>query len=285
MSMTDSAWIALSLVRHLGSERFRALVNHFGSAQAVLAADEAELRSVKGIGAGLSGAIRAADLREIEGRMRQWEKDGVQALTWNDSAYPSRLKPLRDAPPTLFARGARLRDGVLDAARTAAVVGTRKPSARGQDVAFRVGQLLSERGFVVISGLALGVDTAAHIAALQANGRAIGVLGSGVLSVYPMVNVRLATAILKRGALLCEISPDAGVSAAALVARNRLITGLADALIVIETEDDGGAMHAARFAKAQGRPIYALDCERSGNRALIADGAQPFSPTVEDLNL
>ena len=135
-----------------------------------------------------------------------------------------------------------------------------------------------------MSGLALGVDTAAHLGALSSpDGYTLAVLGCGVLNVYPSENRGLADAIALRGGLLCEVNPSAEAKTPAIVARNRLISGLCDALIVVETSIDGGAMHAAKRAFEQGRRVYALDTAASGNRLLIDEmGASPIGTGLRE---
>jgi DNA processing protein len=146
-------------------------------------------------------------------------------------------------------------------------------------LAQRWGAELAERGWCVVSGLAHGIDTAAHYGALAVpNGQTVAVLGGGVLNIYPSENRPLAEAVLRRGALLSETHPHMSPSPSALVARNRLISGLSDILIVVETSIDGGAMHAARRAFDQRRAVYTLDSTASGNRALLAEGALPLTP-------
>ena len=136
---------------------------------------------------------------------------------------------------------------------------------------------------VVVSGLALGVDRSAHVGALAyPEGTTLAVLGSGVLQVYPYANIPLAKAIAARGALVSEVAPDARPNPASLVARNRLISGLSEGLIVVESSIDGGAMHAARRALEQGRTVYAVDNAASGNRALLDAGATPITPDGRD---
>jgi DNA processing protein len=269
--MTDTAWVALSLVERLGGKTLRALMQHFDNDPlAVLAADCAELRQVRGIGPKLAEQIRAVKLTAVEQALPQWQQAGVQILTWQEAAYPARLCGLDDAPPTLFWRGR----GGLDEQRSAAIVGTRDPRPESIRLAQNLASELAGRGYTIVSGLALGIDAAAHLGALAVpDGQTVAVLGSGVLEVYPPANRALAEAVLGRGALVSEVQPFAPPSASNLVARNRIITGLSDLLIVIETEADGGAMHAARFALAQGRVVYAVDNSASGNRALIAGGA------------
>ncbi len=269
--MTDAAWVALSLVERLGGKTLYTLLEQFDNdPRAVLAADEADLRQVRGVGATLAARIRAMNIAAVEQALPRWQQAGVTVLTLHDAAFPLRLRALPDAPPTLFVRG-----GVPAAwDRSAAIVGTREPTPESLRLAQTLASDLSERGYLIVSGLALGVDAAAHLGALAVPcGVTLGVLGCGVLNIYPPANAPLAEAIARRGALVSEVQPATAPSASNLVARNRIITGLSDMVIVIETEADGGAMHAARFALAQGRRLYAVDSAASGNRALIEAGA------------
>lgn len=275
--MHDSAWVALSLQRHIGGRVLRALLAHFAhDLTAILNADEKALRAVPGVGPRIAAAIRAIDLPAVERQMRHWQAAGVRILPQGDAGYPARLLAAgEDAPPTLFVRGAW--DAPL-LARAVAVVGTRQPSPLALWVAERIGTGLAAQGATVVSGLALGVDIAAQQAALQADGRVLAVLGSGVLRIYPEQHQRLAGQVMQRGAVVAEVAPDAPVSTPGLVARNRIISGLAQALILVESAEDGGAMHAARFAMAQGRSLYVVDLPATGNQALLAQGAHPLLP-------
>lgn len=280
--MTDSAWVALSLVERLGGKTLQALMQQFDNdPRAALAADETALRRVRGIGPKLAGQIRAVNLPAVEAAIPRWEQNGVRIITLYDKAYPARLRLLPDAPPTLFARG----DWRPAWGKSAAIIGTREPMPESLRLAQNLASELSERGYLIVSGLALGVDTAAHLGALaMPNGFTFGVLGCGVLDVYPPANRPLAEAVIRRGALVSEVQPFAAPTAANLVARNRLITGLSDVVFVIETEADGGAMHAARFALAQGRRLYAVDNGASGNRALIEAGAVALRADLRELD-
>ncbi len=290
--MPDSAWVALSLTGRIGRKTLHALLRHFGDdTRAILSADAKALREVPGVGPKIARSIRDINLEQVERGMARWREAGVAILTVHDHAYPARLKALDDAPPTLFARGnphppapspfpkgtSFGRRGEREEAwafdRAVAIVGTRNPSKEAQGVARRLAGILAQRGYTIASGLAMGIDTHAHHAALGCDRPTVAVLGCGVLDVYPEQNRHLADRIIEHGALLCEVHPEATPNAASLVARNRLITGLSEAVIVVETGVDGGAMHAARFALAQGRRVYAVDSEATGNRALIANGA------------
>lgn len=277
--MTDVAWVALTLIRGMGGAKLAALTARFGSAAAVFRATEAELLAVRGVGRKTVDAIHETDLGALARRLAAWEAAGVAVL--RPSAFPARLRPpLPEPPAVLFVRGAL----PPDTAPAVAIVGTRTPSPPMREAAYRLGRLLAAAGYTVVSGLALGVDAAAHEGALSVyTGRTLAVLGSGVLNVYPEAHAGLAQAIAQRGALLCEVAPDATVAVPWLVARNRLISALADAVIVVETNADGGAMHAARAAARQGRRVLAVANGAPGNRALLADGAAALAPDLENL--
>lgn len=262
----DPAWVALSLVEHLGGKKLRALLAHFnGDLHTILSADEKTLRRVRGIGAKIAASIHQIDMAQVERLLAGWEANGIRIITLNDPTYPPMLRAIDDAPPTLFVRGTW-----RPIPKAVAIVGTRQPSAESIDAAQELGYELACRGDVIVSGLALGIDTAAHLGALSSpDGYTLAVLGGGVLNVYPPENRALANAIAMRGGLLCEVHPAAEAKTPALVARNRLISGLCDAVIVVETSIEGGAMHAAKRAFEQGRHVYALENAASGNRVLI----------------
>lgn len=282
--MIDPAWVALSLCKHLGGKTFRTLLAHFDNdLQAILKAEAKQLQQVRGIGPKIARSIREIDLSRTEKDIQRWQQAGITLLTWQDASYPNALKQVDDAPPTVFLRGMKT---ALAEKPAYAVVGTRSPTPLAKDTAQRFGMALAETGYAIVSGLALGIDTAAHMGALAVpDGVTYAVLGSGVLKIYPPANESLAKAIMGRGALLCEVSPDATVNAAGLVARNRMITGLCKGLIVVETEIDGGAMHAVRFAKNQGIAIYVVENRASGNRELLNhEDACAITPNLEGLS-
>ena len=258
----DPFWVALSLVEHVGAKKLRALSESFdGDLVAVLAADARRLQRVPGIGPKIAAAIRAVDLAAVAAAIPRWREAGVSLLTLDDPAYPSALRRVEDAPPTLFVCG------TWQECRAVAVVGTRSPTRESLDAARQLGFELAQRGIQVISGLALGIDSGAHLGALAVpGGITSAALGGGVLNVYPPGNRALAQAVCLRGALLSEVHPAAQPKPATLVARNRIISGLCEAVIVVQTEADGGAMHAARRAIEQGRRVYTLESAASGNR-------------------
>ncbi len=272
--MSKQAWVALSLSRHLGGVKMKALMESFGTAKAVLQADRAALQKVPGIGPKIAEAIEAIDERAVARKIRAWEQAGVKILTMrHDLTYPERLRELPDPPPTLFVLGRWEPPDVP----TVAVVGTRTPTPVSKKTATQIGETLVERGYALVSGLAQGIDTEAHNAALYET-FSVAVLGSGELNINPKENDLHADHVRSNGAIISEVAPDATVSTPNLVARNRIISGLADVVVVVETAADGGAMHAARAAHKQGRPILAVETSATGNRKLLDDGiAQPYS--------
>lgn len=276
--MELSGWVALSLTEHLGSKTLRALLDHFnGDMDAVFTADSVALRRVPGIGPKIAASIQALDRAQVAQAITRWQAEGVSIVPAFAPAYPPRLKTLTDAPATLFLRGQL----PSEAARHVAIVGTRTPTPSAAHLALHISRELAQQGVVIVSGLARGVDADAHLGALQAkNGRTLAVLGCGVLRVYPPENQVLAGLIQREGALISEVAPNAAPSTPRLVARNRLISGLSDAVLIIESSAEGGAMYAARRAQEQGRPVYTLDLPASGNQALIAGGAQALRPDL-----
>ena len=274
--MVDVHWLALSLLPKVGKKTLSALIETFGDAEAVLQADTKALLQVRGVGQKTAEAIRAVDLTLIRNELDQWQAKGVQVYPAYAADYPPALQSLDDAPPTLFVRGT-----LQPQAKAAAIVGTRSPSDEARKIAFELGQCLAEQGWTIVSGLAHGIDTAAHEGALSvADGRTVAVLGGGVLNVYPAENETLANRIVKQGALVGENHPDATPNTARLVSRNRIISGLCQHVIVVETEIDGGAMYAARFATTQGRTVHAVGLPVSGNLELLKNHARYIRPTL-----
>jgi len=248
----DTAWVGLCLVSGVGGKTFRALMTAFGTPDAALSASDEDLYAVSGVGKVLSQSIRRVDLKRTAANLTRWEAKGVRALTLNDGDYPAPLKSLDDPPPLLFVRG----QWPIAFSGALAVVGTRTPSRQAHLYASAVAGQVAAQGRAVVSGLAVGIDSAAHNGALEADGVTVAVLGCGVLNVYPPEGRMLSERVSRSGALMCEVSPDSGVSTPGLIARNRLITGLSEGVMVVQSNTDGGAMHAARFAIAQGRKLY-----------------------------
>ena len=264
-------WIALSLSPHIGSKTFSNLLRHFkGDLSAVFGATAADLRAVPGVGPKIARDILGIDPTRIARDIIDWEGQGIRILTTADDGYPQPLSEVDDRPPTLFLRGV-WQPGPQE--RSIGIVGTRDPSQVAKILTLQLATRLARAGCLIVSGLALGTDAAAHAAALEAGGTTIAVLGSGVLNVYPARNRSIASRIIKSGALVSEAHPRLEPNAQRLVSRNRIISGLSQAVIVIESAVDGGAMHTARFAMAQGRRVYTFRLPASGNQQLMRAGA------------
>lgn len=276
--MIDIAWVALSLLPHVGIKTLRALIASFGSPQAVLDAPSQELQRIRGVGAKIAASIHAVDLAALERELAAWQRAGVRIALPDDAAYPEILRQLDDHPAILFGRGSYT---LADFQQAVAIVGTRRPSAQGRAAALRLASSLAQQGWIIVSGMALGIDTAAHQGALAVpDAITLAVTGSGVLNLYPPQNRVLAQAIMQRGLILSEKHPHATASAPNLVSRNRMISGLCRHVIVVETERDGGAMHAAECALNNERRLYTVDLPASGNRLLLARGAQAIPADV-----
>lgn len=272
----DIARLALATVEGIGVGRLRALERWRAPDEIAGVTNVTELVYGGGISVSLATRIMArfAELPMIE---RQWSvlaRNGIRAVFFDEPEYPERLKRIKDVPPVLFIRGG---SDVLER-RGIGVVGTRSPSVEGERVASWVGQVAVSLGWNVVSGLAYGVDAAAHRGAFSSSedGVTVAVLGCGLLSVYPKEHVPLADKITERGALVSE-RMWGEVRAAWLVRRNRLISGLSDAVILVQCDERDGAMHTARFAAEQHRPIAVWNwnvspVESSGTRLLSANG-------------
>lgn len=270
-------WLGFNLVPGVGPARFRRLINHFGSAEdawratpAALVAAGLDPRTVEGI------VARRARI-DLDRELRRIERCGAQLLSWDDPSYPSLLKHVVDAPPLLYVRGSLRPSDEL----ALAVVGTRRASVYGKQVCERLVAEIAGRGVTVVSGLARGIDAAAHRAALGAGGRTVAVLACGVDIVYPAEHASLADEVAAHGALISEYplgsSPDAGN----FPARNRIISGMSRATLVVEAGQTSGALITANFALDQGRDvlavpgsIFAPGCV--GTNRLIQSGAKPI---------
>jgi DNA processing protein len=270
-------WVAFSLVKGIGAVRFQALLNYFGDPQIAWGAPTEALRE-----AGLSEKVienlvqlrSSKDLNEV---MESLEKKGISILLLSDEDYPKRLQELEQPPPVLFKRG----ELVPEDEWAVAVVGTRRVTGYGRQVAEDVAGTLASHGITVISGLARGVDSISHQAALNAGGRTIAVLGSGLDRVYPPENRQLAENISTNGALLSDYPPGTPPEASNFPPRNRLISGLALAVVIIEAGNTSGALITAGFAADQGREVFAVPGNitapgSKGTNRLIQDGAQPL---------
>jgi DNA processing protein len=268
-------WVALAMTGSVGGKTITRLLNRFGSLEAALAAPYEDLLAVKGIGEATASAITGIDLAAIEEALAYYKEQNIRMITWDDTAsYPDNLLRCQNAPPVLFMTGETTKHD----SRAVAVIGTRTPRPESRDLACEFGFQLGSRGWTIVSGLALGIDAAAHQGALDARGRTLAVLGSGLLRLYPPENKPLADQIASQGAVISELKPEAQVSSQTLIARNRITSGLSRAVIVVQSGEDSGSMSTARRAVQQGRRVFAVVGGDSGCERLIADGAEAVDP-------
>jgi DNA processing protein len=201
------------------------------------------------------------------GQIRDWANRGWRVLSILDEDYPARLRAIHQAPPVLFARGTVIRDDVA-----VSVVGSRKASPRGLDIAAGVARELVARGVTVLGGLALGIDTAAHRAALGAGGRTVGVIGTGIDRAYPAPNRELQEQIAARGLVLSQFWPGAPPQRHNFLMRNATMSGYGLAAVVVEAGEQSGSRAQARIAVEHGRPVILTSLVVEGNdwaRALV----------------
>jgi DNA processing protein len=278
LSFSLVGWVALCLVPRIGGRTLSALLRAFGSPRAIFDASDEELRAVKQIGARTVEAIQAIDLEAVEAQIRAWHSQDVTLLTWQDDAYPAPFIDLHSRPPLLFARGKLTQDWT----RVVGIVGAREASDSSLQMAESLARELTARGWLVASGLARGIDAAAHRGALV-SGHTVAVLGCGVDEIYPVRNRTLAENIMHAGAIYAEVPPGTMPSPGSLMARNRLISGLSKAVIVVQAGLSSGSMEAARRARQQQRHVLTIDDEEfEGNQALLRMDGIPLAPDFSD---
>jgi DNA processing protein len=258
MNNRDLAWLALNHIPGAGAVTLRRLASRFGSPEAALAAPAEDLVALGGLTSAQAQALKrlTADSDWVLRLADDLRQCGTELVSQESEAYPANLRMLRDAPPLLYVRGSLTADD--DAA--VAIVGTRTPSPAGAEVAHALARSLAARGVTIVSGLAVGVDGAAHRGALAA-GRTIAVLGSGIDCISPRRHQGLAEEIMGAGALLSEVPPGTHASRETLLARNRIQAGLSKAVIVIQCRSRGGSFSTARRALQAGRAVFAVAWE------------------------
>lgn len=249
------AYIALNMMEAMGPVRMRNIVTALGSPEAVWEASEEDLRRAEGIGAETARSIvkqcREVDPVAEEGRAR---RAGARIITQEDPEYPEPLKQIYDPPIALYVKGTLEKKDK----NAIAVVGTRSVSHYGASVADRLSYQLSKVGFTVVSGLARGVDTAAHKAALKADGRTLAVLGSAIDCLYPEENAQLAEQIAEHGAVISEYTMGRQPDRTTFPYRNRVVAGLCMGIVVVEAGVKSGAVITATEALEQGRSVFAV---------------------------
>jgi DNA processing protein len=281
-------WMALRNVTGIGPVRFERLLAAFGSIRAAWEAGQSDLarvldrRSLES----LIAYRRSADPESDYAALRA---EGIEVVTLGHESYPDLLREVPGPPPVIFLRGSI----TLEDRRAVAIVGTRRLSSYGREMARTLARDLAQAGVTIVSGLARGVDGIAHAAALDAGGRTIAVLGNGVRGVYPPEHRELAARIAAQGAVLSDFHPDAPPDGPNFPARNRLISGLALGVVVVEAPMRSGALITVDFAADQGRDVFAvpgsvLSPASAGCNRILRDGARPVrsaEDVLEDLRL
>jgi DNA processing protein len=247
-------WVGFNMVKGIGAVRFKTLLDAFGTAQAAWNASPEALAD-----SGLSRKIIESFQRvhksvSLETVWERIQSLGVQVLTWDDEGYPRHLKEIDQPPPILYIRGTYVPEDEW----AVAIVGTRRVTSYGRQVAEEVATMLAHNGVTIVSGLARGVDSIAHQAAVKAGGRTLSVLGNGVDLVYPPENRLLASQIMEHGALISDYALGTPPDGLNFPPRNRIISGLSLAVIIIEAGMTSGALITASFAAEQGRDVFAV---------------------------
>jgi DNA processing protein len=276
--------LRLACAPKIGCIRRKRLLERFGSPRAVFAASREDLASVEGVSAAVARTI--ADLAQSPVAVETIDlcrRRGVDMLVESTAGYPRLLSQIDDPPGVLFVRGGFEPCDAL----AVAIVGARHASAYGRRIASQLAGGLARAGCTIVSGLARGIDAAAHRGALDAGGRTIAVLGSGVLEIYPPEHADLALEVTRHGAVVSETPPLMEPQSGAFPARNRIISGLCLGTIVVEAADRSGSLITARLAGEQGREVFAvpgpIDSRTSrGCHRLIRDGAK-LVESVDDV--
>ncbi len=266
--------LALAMVPGIGPLSQNELVERFGTASRVLSASRKELISVHGIGRQLVDRVMAASVPEARAELDFCRRHNIRAIRVADPDYPSNLRTIDSRPPVLFCRGPLHSQDAL----AIAIVGTRHATQYGKRAGQRLSASLAAAGFTIVSGLARGIDAAAHTGALEAGGRTIAVMAGGLDRIYPPEHKDLAEKIADHGSILSEMPPRQPVHRGAFPRRNRVVTGMSLGVIVVEAGDRSGALISAQHAMAQGRDVFAvpgrIDSRVSrGCHALLRDGA------------
>ncbi len=279
------AYIVLNMLAEVGPVRVRRLLDAFGEPQAILGASRSELMRVEGVGEEVSRSItewrRQVDLDE---ELKRIEDAGVRVVTRDDPEYPKHLRQIYDPPLVLYIKGALSEKDAV----SIAIVGSRRTTLYGQEMARKLAYQLARVGVTVVSGLARGIDTQAHKGVLQAKGRTVAVLGCGIDVIYPSENKKLAEEIVEKGgALVSEFSFGVQPDRQTFPMRNRIVSGWSLGVVVVEANLKSGALITAGFAGEQGRHVFAVPGRADsvlskGSNKLIKDGAK-LTEDVEDI--
>ncbi|MBK8025653.1 MAG: DNA-protecting protein DprA [Chloroflexi bacterium] len=282
-------WLGLSLTPGIGTRRLRRLLDAFQGPDAIWSASRGDLLAAGLDATTTDNLLRSRASLDLESVFKRLDTLGARLIVQTDSDYPAAMRPLPDAPPVLYARGALIPADE----KAVAIVGTRKATGYGRDVARRLAGELASAGVTIVSGLAHGIDAIAHQAAMEAGGRTIAVLGCGIDQVYPRDHAALARQISEHGAVLTEFPLGSQPEGRHFPRRNRIISGISLGVIIVEAPEKSGALITAAFALEQGREIYAVpgsifSAASTGCHRLIQDGARivvEVNDILDDLSI
>lgn len=283
-------WIWLSSIPGIGSKSCLNLIRHFGSAENVYQCSFSELMDSCVIREKAAKTITEhRNIENVDEYLKIMKENNIKAYTILENEYPENLKNIYDPPPVLYVKGDILKEDAL----AVGIVGSRKASDYGLKAAHRIASRLAELGITIVSGMAMGIDSAAHKGALAAKGRTIAVFACGLKYIYPMTNLRLSQEIQKSGAIISEYPFDTEAFANQFPARNRIISGMSLGVIVVEAGEKSGSLITADFALEQGREVFAVpgninSPNSKGTNELIKNGAKLISKIediTEELNL
>lgn len=282
-------WLGLKSVPGVGNRLFLRLIEHFGGPERVLSASTAELKQVEGINDRLASLIHRHTIpREVREDLALAQRNGAKIVTFSDPDYPALLRHIYDPPPVLYVYGT-----ITAGSLNIAVVGSRNATAYGRNMTERLSEDLGKRGFTVVSGMARGVDSAAHAGALAAGARTIAVLGCGLGTIYPAENRPLFHRIVDQGAVVSEFPFLTPPDAHNFPIRNRIISGMSLGTVVVEATHKSGSLITARLAAEQGREVFAVpgsiaSFKSMGTHRLIKQGAklvEHVGDIIEELNI
>jgi len=282
-------WLGLKTVPGVGNRLFLQLIQRFGNPEKVFSASRAELSKVEGVNDNIVSVIQGYKIpKGVQEDLALARKNGVRIITFSDPNYPTLLRHIHDPPPVLYIYG-RLRPDSLNVS----VVGSRNATSYGRTVTESISGDLVKRGFTVVSGMARGIDSAAHIGALAAQGETIAVLGCGLDTVYPAENKSLFHRIAESGAVISEFPFLTPPEVRNFPVRNRIISGLALGTVIVEATNKSGSLITARLAAEQGREVFAIpgsvnSFKSMGTHRLIKQGAklvENVNDIIEELNI
>jgi DNA processing protein len=277
--------IALTLVPNIGDVHAKALINIYGNAQNIFKAKRKELESIEGIGTVRANSIKNfSDFTSSEEEIKFIEKYKITPLFITDEKYPKRLLNCYDSPPILFYRG----NADLNTSKIVSIVGTRKNSDYGKHFTEKLIEDLNQQNILVTSGLAFGIDTIAHKAALKNNLQTVGVLAHGLDRIYPAQNKQLAKDMIECGGLLTDFMSNTNPDKQNFPKRNRIVAGMCDAIVVVESGIKGGSLITAELANGYNKDVFAIpgkttDKNSEGCNYLIKQNKASLITCADDL--